>query len=34
MSDMAKFTVKDGKLDEVITLYVGDKNKGISDCEK
>ena len=33
-SDMAKFTVKDGKLDKVITLYVGDKDKGISESEK
>ena len=33
-SDMAKFTVKDGKLDKVITLYVGDKDKGLSDFEK
>lgn len=33
-SDMAKFTVKDGKLDKIITLYVGDKDKGMSDYEK
>ena len=33
-SDMAKFTVKDGKIDKVITLYVGDKTKGMSDFEK
>ena len=33
-SDMAKFTVKDGKLDKVITLYVGEKDKGLSDFEK
>ena len=31
---MAKFTVKDGKLDKVITLYVGDKDKGMTDYEK
>lgn len=29
-SDMAKFTVKDGKLDKDIVLYVGDKEKGKS----
>ena len=33
-SDMAKFTVKDGKLDKVITLYVGEKDKGMTDYEK
>lgn len=33
-SDMAKFTVKDGKMDKVITLYVGDKEKGMTDYEK
>ena len=33
-SDMAKFTVKDGKIDKVITLYVGDKEKGMAEFEK
>ena len=33
-SDMAKFTVKDGKIDKVITLYVGDKDKGMAEFEK
>jgi len=33
-SDMAKFTVKDGKMDKVITLYVGDKEKGMTEDEK
>ncbi len=33
-SDMAKFTVKDGKIDKDITLYVGDKENGMSDFEK
>ena len=33
-SDMAEFTVKDGKMDKVITLYVGDKEKGMTEDEK
>jgi hypothetical protein len=33
-SDMAKFTVKDGKIDKEITLYVGDREQGKSDFEK
>ncbi len=33
-SDMAKFSVKDGKLNKEIILYVGDKDKGMSDDEK
>ena len=33
-SDIAKFTVKDGKLNKDIILYVGDRDKGMSDDEK
>lgn len=32
-SDMAKFTVKDGKIDKNIVLYVGEKDKGRSVSE-